>query len=114
MTKFHFHIHLIPLRIITYILTRTAQVANAALEAFENAIPKKKRNQVCVYLSSPLLKYIADRLAQKPETLSDMTHCTQDEAEERFERVNVACINGLRRLLALLSDEENAQVLVRI
>lgn len=83
------------------------EVAERAYGSFCNAIPPKKRQQVLVHLSSAILSEAVRNLRQRPETLSDMSVATLQEAEERLERVLVSTLASVGKFVSLLSSEQN-------
>jgi len=50
-------------------------------------------------------------LSHRIETLSNMSLCTQEEAEERYERVVVSSLGSVEKLLLSLPSAENARLL---
>jgi hypothetical protein len=88
-----------------------AEVSQAAQSAFNIAVPENKKVEVLSNQSSNILRYINDNLQSKVETMSDLSSCTQEEAEERFERVIVSSLNGLSRFISELPVEVNNKLL---
>lgn len=87
------------------------EVAQLALAAFEAAIPTKKRSAVLLMHYSHIVSLCRTNLDHRPETLSDMAMTSQEEANERFERVLGATLSSLGTFLAALTPEGNAKVL---
>lgn len=83
-----------------------AEVADIAQEAFNTAILPKKRTQVLCFLSSSIFECCATNFAHRPETLSDMTTCTAEEAEERYIRVITTSLDCLTKLINTLDLKE--------
>ena len=87
------------------------EVRAMALSSLEKAIPPRKREPVLLYLSTSLLRQIRYFLDQKPETLSDMSHTSQEDAMERYERIYISTIASISKLTSFLSCEGNQQLL---
>lgn len=88
-----------------------AEVADKAYGAFCSAIPPKKRQQVLVHLSAPILGEAVRNMQQRPDTLSDMSVATAQEAEERLERVLVSTLASISKFVSLLAPEQNYSLL---
>ena len=84
--------------------------ASAAYHCLESAFPAKKRLDVLLYLAPSVLRYVDDKLGQSVETLSDLSSCSPEEAEERFERVTESCLVSLARLINTLPAVSNSQL----
>ena len=78
------------------------EVRAMALSSLEKARPPRKREPVLLYLSTSLLRQIRYFLDQKPETLSDMSHTSQEDAMERYERIYISTIASISKLTSLL------------
>lgn len=76
-----------------------ADVASTATASFEAAIPPKKRPDVLLHLSGDLVNTLTANISSKPEDLSDTSHCTPEEVQERFELVVTATLRAVGRLV---------------
>jgi hypothetical protein len=74
-------------------------VAAAAREAFDKAIALKKQPSVLAFLSTHVLSLIQTHLAAAPETQTDVTQSSQDEAEDRYIMVVVGSLDALGTLM---------------
>lgn len=76
--------------------------ARHATEAFRNAIPPKKRRQVLLYLSTPALSYLNEKMRAQLGSLPD-PYGAEDPApevvEERYERIVSSALLALARLM---------------
>jgi hypothetical protein len=79
-----------------------SDVSEKALEAFQKAIPPKKRASVTVYLSSSILAFLQNTLSTAPEQMGDTSSLTAEEAEERYDRVIFSTIVSVGRSSASL------------
>lgn len=86
--------------------------ARHATEAFKAAIPPKKRRQVLLYLSTPALIYLNDKMRAQLGGLPD-PYGAEDPApevvEERYERIVSTAILALARLIEEICVRENEE-----
>ena len=78
------------------------EVSQAAINAYNTAIPIKKRTSVLCYLSNSLLKVINLHLSATPETIASIAGdrtLSPEEEEERYERVTVSTLHALKSIL---------------
>ena len=78
------------------------EVSQAAISAYNTAIPIKKRISVLCYLSNSLLKVINLHLSATPETIASIAGdrtLSPEEEEERYERVTVSTLHALKSIL---------------
>lgn len=87
-----------------------SDVARTSQNAFETAIPPKKREQVLQYLSSDLLRYITNNLTSTPDSLSEKGGLSPEELEDRYERVVMSSLASISKLLSILPKESNATI----
>ncbi len=87
------------------------EVSHLAQEAFDKAIPLKKRTMVLERLSPAILTLMKTCLQARPETLSDLKICSIEEADDRYERVVLSSIRGVGRLIDDLPIESNLKLL---
>jgi hypothetical protein len=88
-----------------------AEVASAAKSAFESAIPPKKRDPVLLLHYTQIIALMRAHLDHRPETLSDMTSTSQEEAAERYDRVIQSTLRSLSELIPLLSPDSQGTIL---
>jgi hypothetical protein len=86
------------------------EVAEAAYNSFCFAIPPKKRQDVLVYLSPYILYESKRNVLQTPESLCDLSVVPRQEAEEKCERLLLATLASVRRLISVLDDENNLKI----
>lgn len=85
--------------------------ARHAIEAFKAAIPPKKRRQVLLYLSTPALAFLNEKMRAQLGSLPD-PYGAEDPApevvEERYERIVSTATLALARLIEeiCVSDSE--------
>ena len=82
------------------------EVSQAAISAYNTAIPMKKRISVLCYLSNSLLKVINLHLSATAETIASIAGdrtLSPEEEEERYERVAVSTLHALKSILESVS-----------
>ncbi|BES87922.1 RING [Nesidiocoris tenuis] len=79
--------------------------ASAAALAFKEAFPPHKITGVIVFCQREIVKYISDNL------LLENTSPKNDEAEAKFERIVVACLNGYALYLSRIPSSDLAVTL---
>jgi hypothetical protein len=87
------------------------EVSSMASQVFESSIPKKKLPKVLVYLSNSILDNIGKNITSRPDSLSDLSSCSPEEAEDRYHRVIYSCLNGVGLLCSSLTSEDNQALL---
>lgn len=88
------------------------EVSREAVAAFEQTFPRpKKRLQVIFFLIPQIMAHLRTNLSHQVETLSDMSTCSREEAEERYERVQLSCVNALIKILKTLSVDQVTKLL---
>lgn len=98
------------------------EVAKAAIDTFEKAIPPKKRQSVIMLLSPYILKHMQKNLAQTPEKLCNpeclgqkiSPICTKDEADECYERIIISTISSIGRIMSILEATDNEKLIVGV
>ncbi len=79
-------------------------VSSAARHAWENTFKMpKKRQEVLTFLTPSICRFVRDSINAKVEGLSDLSSCSMDEADERFERVVTSCLRSLSILIASIT-----------
>ncbi len=87
------------------------EVSKLSLDSFHMAILPKKRQSVLSYLSSSMFDYILKNFEHTVESLSDLSQCTREEAEDRYERVIVSSLECIKIFIGTLNDEENLKLI---
>ena len=87
------------------------EVSKLALDSFHMAILPKKRQSVLSHLSSSMFDYILKNFEHTVETLSDISQCTREEAEDRYERVIISSLECIKIFIEILNDEENLKLI---
>jgi hypothetical protein len=77
-----------------------AEVAAAAVRAFEGVFPAARRRAVLLKEHrADVVSHFSTTLALTPEALSEPFACSAEEAAERYERVVVSCLSAVAALL---------------
>jgi hypothetical protein len=79
------------------------EVARAARDLFEATFPVARRRDVLVFCKADFLGAALDNLQQTAATLSDLRTCTQDEADERLERVVSSTLAAMGAFMEMLA-----------
>ena len=79
-------------------------VSSRAQAAFELTfkLPHKRR-AILTHLSPAICRFAREAFSAKVESLSDLSNCSLDEADERFERVLTSCMRSIGTLAAALA-----------
>ncbi|KAG5874665.1 hypothetical protein JTB14_012946 [Gonioctena quinquepunctata] len=88
-----------------------APAASAASQAFKDAFPPNKIQDAIAFCQEEILHYLTDNiLVQTAQTLSNTKQVSAEEAEAKYERVLISCLQGYCLYLEKVSVEhiENA------
>lgn len=85
-------------------------VNKAALNALQLSFPGKKQIDVLHFTHSSYFELLQLVYKSTPTTLSDMSLCTKEEAEERFDRVMQAAIASLSAFIDLMPEDINLKL----
>jgi hypothetical protein len=76
------------------------EVGRSAEEVLESAFPNsEKRVESLSVHFSPLIRYVSGNISSSPETLSDMSNTSAEEADERYERVVTSALLSFAKLV---------------
>ncbi len=87
------------------------EVSKTFHQAFSEAIPIKRRPMVLFHLTPHILKHVIGCLEMTPTELKNLTQCSDEELDEKYERIVRSNIESLGKLLSSLSPAQNQQVL---
>jgi hypothetical protein len=87
------------------------EVQTTFQSAFDRAVPLKRRPLVLLHLSSSLLLHILRCCKMSSAELQELTQCSNDELDEKHERLLRSNIDGLAHLLCSLSVEQNESLI---
>ncbi|XP_018571354.1 E3 ubiquitin-protein ligase listerin isoform X2 [Anoplophora glabripennis] len=81
--------------------------ASAAAQAFKDAFPVNKFQEAVVYCQEEILSYINDNLlVQTAQTLSNTKNTSAEDAEAKYERVLISCLQGYCLYLEKVSSDQ--------
>ncbi|XP_050511017.1 E3 ubiquitin-protein ligase listerin [Diabrotica virgifera virgifera] len=84
-----------------------APAASAASQSFTDAFPPNKIQEAIVFCQEEILNYLSDNLlVQTAQTLSNLKHVSVEEAEAKYERVLISCLQGYCLYLEKVSTEQ--------
>ncbi|CAG9858317.1 unnamed protein product [Phyllotreta striolata] len=81
--------------------------ASIASQAFMDAFPPNKIQEAIVFCQEEILNYLSDNLlVQTAQTLSNLKNVSAEEAEAKYERVLISCLQGYCLYLEKVSIEQ--------
>lgn len=81
--------------------------ASTAQQAFKDAFPPNKIQEAIIFCQEEILNYLSDNLlVQTAQTLSNLKHVTTEEAEAKYERVLISCLQGYYLYLEQVSTDQ--------
>ncbi|CAG9822593.1 unnamed protein product [Phaedon cochleariae] len=81
--------------------------ASVASQALKDAFPPNKIQEAIAYCQEEILHYLSDNLfIQTPQTLCNMKHVSAEEADAKYERVLISCLQGYQFYLEKVSVEQ--------
>ncbi|XP_076317410.1 E3 ubiquitin-protein ligase listerin [Tachypleus tridentatus] len=84
-----------------------APAASAAQASFRCAFPKAKQSEAVMYCLNEICSYIQDILfKQTSQSISDPKITSVEDMESKFNRIVSSCLQGLKLVLELLSEED--------
>eukprot|EP00026_Physarum_polycephalum_P000411 Phypoly_transcript_00412.p1 GENE.Phypoly_transcript_00412~~Phypoly_transcript_00412.p1 ORF type:complete len:1599 (+),score=331.51 Phypoly_transcript_00412:75-4871(+) len=83
------------------------EVARAAIDALQQAIPAHKHNEALKFVGKDILTQCKEAFAQGPQAYAD-SKSTPEMAQERYERVTSTFMMAVSYLSETLSPEDNA------
>lgn len=87
------------------------EVDRSAEEVLESAFPNAEKRMESLSLHfRPLIRYVGGNISTSPETLSDMSNTSVEEADERYERVVTSALLSFAKLVASFPQDIFEQV----